>query len=373
MGKVRNKGKYGLKLKAQSRRGPPGMEDSDTGVDELLNLADSSMNELQFEAAKEFCERVLQLEPDNIKALETLSTILLEIGDPTSAMEVLQKMISLQPDTGFRKYLSMAQLSGGKDALRCYSKGAAIIEQQIHEKENCVSETVSENIDLNRELSSVYCAMAEVYMTDCCFDEDAEEKCSTLIEKGISADPSNPEALQCKVNFLLVKGQNEEAKGLMERSLSLWLPRYQSIRENKTASEDVDPVEVCSLSYSSRVDASKLLIELEMYDEAGDILDGLVEEDDEVVDVWYLLGWLNYLRGEDYRGNARFYLNRAKEVAAKVQFDDEDEIRHIGELLAEIGDDDDDDDEENDVEDEEKFESESEEEEEPGAENKMEH
>ena len=30
--------------------------------------------------------------------------------------------------------------------------------------------------------------------------------------------------------------------------------------------------------------------------------------------VWYMLGWINYLQGEDYKNNARFYLTKAKKV-----------------------------------------------------------
>lgn len=246
-------------------------------------------------------------------------------------------MIQLEPNRGFKKYLSMAQLCTGKDSLRYYSQGVALIQNQMQEKENCASQAAFESVNLGRELSSVYCAMAEIYMTDCCFEEDAETTCADLVERALTADPSNPAAFQCKVNYLLVKEEIEEAKRIMEHSLSLWLPKYQSIRENRLASEEVDPVEVCALSYDDRVGTSKLLIELEMYDEASEVLDGLVEEDDEVVDVWYLLGWLNYLRGGEFLGNARFYLVKAREVAAKVQFDDEDELRHIEEILKEIG------------------------------------
>ena len=51
-------------------------------------------------------------------------------------------------------------------------------------------------------------------------------------------------------------------------------------------------------------------------------MDGLTEEDDEIVDVWYLLGWLNKLRSENesdemYLGNAKYYLNKAKMVHVK--------------------------------------------------------
>ena len=86
------------------------------------------------------------------------------------------------------------------------------------------------------------------------------------------------------------------------------------------------------------------------------VLDGLIEEDEDVVDTWYLLGWLNKLRAdferepnnqtksidkskdesssfsklppqeddvaEGYIGNARFYLKKAMSVHRKNPTDD---------------------------------------------------
>ena len=57
-----------------------------------------------------------------------------------------------------------------------------------------------------------------------------------------------------------------------------------------------------------------------------------------MVNSWYLLGWLNYLRKEEeYLGNARFYLNKAKQVHAINPSDDDALVGHIEELLVEIG------------------------------------
>ena len=39
-----------------------------------------------------------------------------------------------------------------------------------------------------------------------------------------------------------------------------------------------------------------------------------IDENDEDVQVWYMLGWVSYLQGEDYKGNSRHYLSKAKEV-----------------------------------------------------------
>ena len=86
----------------------------------------------------------------------------------------------------------------------------------------------------------------------------------------------------------------------------------------------------------------RMLIELEEWDKAVQVLDGLTEEDDEIVDVWYLLGWVNKLRSEQeqddmYLGNSRHFLTKAKEVNVKNPTKDKEMINHIDELLKELG------------------------------------
>lgn len=85
-----------------------------------------------------------------------------------------------------------------------------------------------------------------------------------------------------------------------------------------------------------RLSAVKLLLELEMFTEATTILDGLALEDEDCVDVWYLLGWTNFLKGGDYLCNAKFYLKKAAKVAADFDCGDEDMVKHIEELLEEL-------------------------------------
>ena len=93
-----------------------------------------------------------------------------------------------------------------------------------------------------------------------------------------------------------------------------------------------------SLTFNTRVATIQLLLELEMFDEATQIAEGLIEEDDEVVTPWYLLGWLNYLREDsDYWGNVRHYLTRAKQVQVRNPTDDQEMINHIEEILAQVG------------------------------------
>ena len=45
-----------------------------------------------------------------------------------------------------------------------------------------------------------------------------------------------------------------------------------------------------------------------------EVLELLLDEDEDVPDVWYMLGWANYLQGADYAANARHYLSKARQV-----------------------------------------------------------
>ena len=51
-----------------------------------------------------------------------------------------------------------------------------------------------------------------------------------------------------------------------------------------------DPIEVCPLLFTTRLSTARMLIELEEWEKATNVLNGLIEEDDEIVDPWYLLG-----------------------------------------------------------------------------------
>lgn len=75
-----------------------------------------------------------------------------------------------------------------------------------------------------------------------------------------------------------------------------------------------------------------------MLEPATCICEALVQEDDTVVAPWYLLGWINYLREDtDYWGNVRHYLNKARQAHTQQPTDDEEMVKHIDELLAEVG------------------------------------
>lgn len=65
----------------------------------LCFQAEEYIDMFEFEMAQKFCQRALELEPDNVQALETCGTLLLELGELKSAKHVsCQHWLSLRGD-----------------------------------------------------------------------------------------------------------------------------------------------------------------------------------------------------------------------------------------------------------------------------------
>ncbi|XP_074659642.1 uncharacterized protein LOC141912297 [Tubulanus polymorphus] len=306
-------------------------------VDQILEKVQEYMDTFNYELAQKFCQRALEIDADNLKVLETSGILLLELGNPEGAKQCFGRAVELSPHDGYRKYMYLGQLFDGVQAVQCFQKGIELMTKtQAEQVAAACASPVEGSTVTNRDISSAHCTIAELYMTDLCFEENAEDVCKMNIARAIEKDAENPEAFQAMASFQLVKQNQEEAKAMIQKSVSLWLPKLENLdKEGNT--EEFDPIEPCSVSYQQRTQAAQILIEVEDYETCIKVLDSLLEEDDEIVQTWYLLGWANYLQGDDYKGNARFYLNKADEVAKKVKCDDEPMLNHISELLTELG------------------------------------
>ncbi len=78
-------------------------------------------------------------------------------------MHCFKQSIDLSPLTGHSKYLYMGQLSEGIVAIDYIKKGIDIMTKLM----GCETSGASEASVSCEELSTAYCALAEVYLTDC--------------------------------------------------------------------------------------------------------------------------------------------------------------------------------------------------------------
>ncbi|XP_019729210.1 probable assembly chaperone of rpl4 [Hippocampus comes] len=332
-------------------------------VEQLLEKTEECMNSFDFEMAGLYCQRAVDVESTNLQALDMLGHISSELGDTKKAQEVFLRAVELSPDVGHSKYMYLGQLHTGQEAVDYYTKGIQVMLSALDKQAQTTAQArgatpVDEDPELPtmKDVSMAYCSIAELYLTDLCMEEGAANKCSEFIERALQYYPGNPEGLQLKASYLFSTEKNQEGKEYLLKSVRLWLPA-QKQTEASSSLEDEEQNQIPP--YESRITTAKLLIEGEEYELAVEVLEGLLEEDDEVVQVWYLSGWVCYLQLERAKEQqereggtlteveeeersalkeaARLHLTNAKKLHSKLRCDDQPMLEHVEQLLGELG------------------------------------
>ena len=138
----------------------------------LLEQAEEYYLQLQYEQAAQIYQSVLGKEPNNTVAMDGMGLIYLEMGQVDQAKQMFLQSIRVAPLTGHEKYLNLAQLSISAESVEYYKKGIQILEIDIADKtktmnNNTNREQIEEELsELKSSVSSAYCAIVEVYLTD---------------------------------------------------------------------------------------------------------------------------------------------------------------------------------------------------------------
>jgi tetratricopeptide (TPR) repeat protein len=323
-----------------------------TSPEELLIQAATLLQTSQPEEALVAARRALSLlQPGTSKpsaaalpALNLLGEINVELGDPDSAREAFQAAIIIDPEganDGAEKFLWLAQLNeeGGAESVRWFEKGIEVLKREIGELEGKLVKKaeVAELLEEKRQkVANSLCGIAEVYMTDLSLEEDAEARCNAAVTEALLFAPENPEPLQTLASIRISQLKPEEARSALTRSLELW--------------KNLDPDDPKVPDYSTRISLSRLLMEAEMEDEAIEVLEQLVGENDGSVEAWYLGGWCLHLlagkqktKGEDKTATSllrasRDWLENCLKVFTMLEYEDERLKEHADEILKELND-----------------------------------
>ncbi|XP_051722092.1 uncharacterized protein si:dkey-12j5.1 isoform X3 [Ctenopharyngodon idella] len=322
-------------------------------VDQLLEKTEECIDNFDFDMARLYCQRALDIEPTNLTILDMLGNICAELGDVEKAKQVYLKAVELSPEEGHSKYMYLGQIHTGMEAVQYFSKGTEVMLNTMDKHTNEASAFgaaafPSEGAVTKKEVSVAFCSIAEIFFTDLCMEEGAADRCKEAIDKALQYDEHNPEALQLMASYLFSIEKTEEGREYLKKSVSSWLPSLQKKEESlASAAQDTEEEENQTKSnippYESRITTAKLLIEAEEYE------------------VWYLLGWLFYLQLDkqdptnnsvNFRKSAWTCLSKAKKLYVKLRCEDAPMFEHTEQLLAELGgeehgvaDDDDDNDE----------------------------
>uniref|UniRef100_A0A6B2LBX4 Uncharacterized protein n=1 Tax=Arcella intermedia TaxID=1963864 RepID=A0A6B2LBX4_9EUKA len=210
--------------------------------------------------------------------LDALGDVLIQNGDHPLAKSTLMVSISLDPEGSPSKYLNLAQLLEGQQSLKNYQKAL-----QLLGRDKALAKTEEESTSVRDRMVSCLSAMAEIYLTDECFAENAESECNRLLLEALQLNPQHTEALQLMASFKISQQNKPEAIQYLLKSRTTW---SENVAELPT--------------YEFRVQTAKLFLELEQWEPAAEVLDGLLEELDSNSEIWYLAGFANLTLDAEY-------------------------------------------------------------------------
>ncbi|KAF4659561.1 hypothetical protein FOZ61_000943 [Perkinsus olseni] len=263
-----------------SRRSPT---PTDVTAQDLISRASECLGRFppEGEMALRYMDKAFQIEPNNPDVLDFYGEVLLEYSneDVEKAVELFKRSVELAPNYNgsnvacFGRYFYLGQLSEGNESLQYFTKAAQILENELQDAE-VEGEEVRSVVE--SRLISAMCAIGELYMTDMCDEPDAEEMCKKYLEGVVSRAPQSVEALSGLAVYYKVIQEFDKAKELCKRALEV----TRSIGEEDP--EALPPMPI-------RLQLAKTLTDIDASDEAIEVLHQLLDEDENEVEVWYVL------------------------------------------------------------------------------------
>eukprot|EP00300_Choanocystis_sp_HF-7_P039027 c5680_g1_i1.p1 GENE.c5680_g1_i1~~c5680_g1_i1.p1 ORF type:complete len:339 (-),score=65.86 c5680_g1_i1:15-1031(-) len=244
-------------------------------VQTLLDHADSLMEQCEFATAHKFLLRALRADPENAVVMEALGEVCVEMGDIENAIKYFTQSIEISPqEGGFARYMYLGQTAQAEEAMGFFMAGIEVMGNALAAM--AAGEAVGDEGAVRLALARAYTAAAELYMTDLCEDPEAQIHCERLLGLAMEADPSGFEPLQSLASFRISQCRNDDATAALSQCAAVW----QAL--------DADDPRVPSPEF--RTTCARLLLELGHVMEAGAVLEALVQDDDSMVEPWYLLG-----------------------------------------------------------------------------------
>mmetsp|Transcript_8475 Transcript_8475/g.15975 ORF Transcript_8475/g.15975 Transcript_8475/m.15975 type:complete len:454 (+) Transcript_8475:136-1497(+) len=340
------------------------------------------------------------------KVLGKLAEVKVSMGDQQGAQRDFLEAVNLLNgdgpiDNGMAKaqwrearaslYLYLGQLSSSNDALEAFTRAIhdlkdclGLLQDQVrsHAGDATIHSFLAET---RSQLCGAYCSVAELYLTDLCFEPNAEHECESSLKAALELDEptSSPDAVQAMANLRLSQNRGSEAVSLILEAYSRVKVGCEALAdlvglgvdkdmEGEIDNGDDDNAKLTAMElkgealdaanalpgFEFRCQMAKLLLECafvfdddassldkdqhrqrkkQCVESAIQVLGSLLAENDEVIEIWFLLGCA--FSSTDPKNNelAKYYLETALEMLEKLKRALKNEMQSE-EIKAEISD-----------------------------------
>lgn len=377
--KARTSKKKGSTKKRAIARNP------EASLDELIVAAEEAQASLDNEKALDLLSNAAGLlrmgrtstsdtrERLLIRVLEKLGEAKVGLGDQSGAKADFEEALQLleqepEKNLGFHEtrsslFFYLGQLCLEHEALQAYHQGIMSLEQcfklmQHQNPDQMIQDDRGEDLlhEMRAKLSGGYCTVAELYLTDLCFEDTAETQCEQHLEKALQLkdhdDQPFPDALQTMASLRLSQKQRQQEgtqyilrafqkmKDGCDALASLVGLLEQGPKDEEEVAMELKNVDAANNlpEYEFRCQTAKLLLECagisrDMNDLTNDqiaseqecvaaaisVLGSLLAQNDEVIEIWFLTGCAFSLKRPPMVDSATFYLERAMEMLKEVR------------------------------------------------------
>ena len=105
-------------------------------VEGLIEQGNKALSSMAPELAANFYRRALAMAPQNTNIMDALADALIQIGDTPEALDLLVQSTSIAPHENPFKWLYLAQLQNGSDALESFNRAIAVLSCALTEHEH---------------------------------------------------------------------------------------------------------------------------------------------------------------------------------------------------------------------------------------------
>ena len=294
----------------------------------------------QHAEARALLQPLLSAHPQSAALHELLCLCSVGLDAADEALSHIRTACQLDPHGSGDRWMYLGQLQHGTQALEAFRKGAEVYarqrdqvkgqtfsqqaagtgdEQQAadmetsngkEEEEEGEGEEEEEEEDgsdsseavvgarvaaLSASLSCAYVSMAELYVTDCCDEAEAEAQCESLLAAACREWPGNAEAAYATANLRLLQSDDDGAGEWLDRTLVILKQSFDHIRQPalsllaSATHAGASPLSsAAAASYELRLNVAKLAYELGRHKQCAALLDELLDEDDAFIEVQHL-------------------------------------------------------------------------------------